>query len=142
MQTSQAGLDALRAREGFSSIPYADASGQSIGYGHFIKPGESFDEIDEATGAALLAQDVKTAEDAVNSLVKVDLSQAQFDALVSFVYNIGIGNFRGSTLLKKLNDGDYAGAAAQFDVWNRSQGSILQALADRRASEQAQFMSA
>lgn len=138
--TSDEGIAALQQREAFSPVPYVDAGGHSIGYGHFILPGESFDRITEEEGAALLAKDLGPREAAVRANVHVPLTQNQFDALVSFVYNVGAGNFRSSTLLKLLNAGDYDGAAAEFAKWNKSQGKVLPALVARRADEQQQFM--
>ena len=126
--------------EGFSPTPYKDAGGWSIGYGHFILPGETFTVIDEAQGNELLKSDVAKASAAVRENVTVPLSQNQFDALVSLVYNIGAGNFAGSTLLRKLNGGDYSGAADQFPGWDRSQGRVLTVLADRRALERDLFL--
>jgi len=140
MQTSDAGLAQLGRIEGFSPVPYPDASGFSIGFGHFIQAGESFDtSITEPEARALLADDVRIAEDAINSLVDVQLTQQQFDSLVSLVYNIGAGAFRHSTLLARLNEGDAAGAAAQFAVWNKSNGGVIPALVNRRQREAALF---
>jgi len=89
---------------------------------------------------AILAQDLHAVEKHVKDPVKVHLSQNQFDALVSLVFNIGGGAFKGSTLLKKLNAGDYAGAADQFLVWNRAGGKVLKGLTTRRESERKQFL--
>lgn len=144
MDLSQAGIDAIARIEGFSPTPYPDARGQSIGYGHFILPGESFSIITEEQGRALLALDTAKANAAVLDLVKVPLTQSQHDALVSFAFNVGINALKNSTLLRLLNAGDYAGASAQFPVWNKSHapdGSIITvaALTDRRMSEQAMF---
>lgn len=141
MDISQTGLDAIAKREGFSATKYRDASGYSIGYGHFIRPGESFTEpMPQWRAMELLRADAKIAADAVRAYVKVPLTQNQFDALTSLTYNIGVGAFKGSTLLRLLNAGDYAGAAAQFARWNKSQGAVLAALDARRASESAQFL--
>jgi lysozyme len=145
MKLSAWGLEVLKQREGgFQAQKYPDASGYSIGYGHFIKPWENFDDgIDEATAAQLLEADVSTAEGAVNLRVSVPLTQSQFDALVSFAYNAGIGAFTSSTLLKLLNAGDLAGAQAQFSRWiYKTVGGVkVQApeLVARRAQEAAQF---
>jgi lysozyme len=135
-------LDVIKNFEGFSATPYRDAQGWSIGYGHFILPGETFTVIDETQATDLLKNDVAIASAAVRDNVSVPLSQNQFDALVSFVYNIGVGNFRGSTLLKKLNAGDYSGAANEFARWDRSQGEVLAVLEMRRAQERDLFMTA
>src|SRR5690606_6833672 len=75
----------------------------------------------------------------VDRLVKVPLKQHQFDALVSFAYNAGIGNLRSSTLLRKLNARDFAGAALEFHRWNRSNGKVLPGLVRRRAAEALLF---
>jgi len=142
MVLSLAGLAHLKQWEGLKLNPYKDSAGLwTIGYGHLLKPGEWWDSITEAQASSLLAQDVGIAEDAVNSLVKVPLTQPQFDALVSFVYNVGVGAFRRSTLLRLLNAGDYAGAAAQLPLWRRAGGQVVQGLVNRRASEVALFSS-
>jgi GH24 family phage-related lysozyme (muramidase) len=78
-------------------------------------------------------------EDAVNRYVTASINQNQFDALVDFAYNAGAQNLRTSTLLKRLNQGDYAGAAAQFDVWVNGGGKKLPGLVRRRASERTLF---
>lgn len=77
---------------------------------------------------------------AVLGSTSVPLTQGQLDALTSFTYNVGIGNYRGSTLRKKLNAGDYCGAAAEFPRWNRAGGKVLRGLSKRRAVEQARFL--
>ena len=97
-----------------------------------------------------LLEDVATAEAAVNALVRVPLTQNQFDALVSFVFNIGVGRpttdpkggagFWASTLRRLLNESDYAGAAGQFKRWNKGGGAVLNGLVARRADEEALFM--
>ncbi len=142
MNLSLAGLAQLKQFEGLRLQPYKDAAGLwTIGYGHLVKPGEWWDSITEAQAAQLLADDAGTAEDAVNSLVKVPLTQPQFDALVSFVYNVGVGAFRRSTLLRLLNAGDYAGAAGQFPLWRKAGGQVVAGLVNRRAAEVAMFAS-
>ena len=145
MKLSKAGLSAIAAREGFSATRYKDSDGESIGFGHFILLGDSFSEpISKIEGLALLEADAAIAERAVRAFVVVPLSQDQFDALVSFVYNVGANAFKNSTLLRKLNAGDVAGAVAQFAVWNKDRlnGQVitLAELTKRRASEAAQFV--
>lgn len=76
----------------------------------------------------------------VQNCVMVPLSQNRLDALTSFVYNVGLGNFQKSTLLRKLNSGDYAGAANEFQKWNKAAGRVLPGLTKRRADEAALFM--
>ncbi len=145
MRTSDAGIAAIADREGFSPLPYRDARGWSVGYGHFIKPGEDYsDGVSEDLARQLLADDVSTAENAVNAHVTVSLTQGQYDALVSFAYNVGATAFARSTLVRLLNAGDYAGAERQFARWVYSvQGGVRQvtpALVARRESEAAQFL--
>lgn len=131
-------------QEGFSAKAYKDANGFSIGYGHFILPGEREllnATITKAKALELLTKDMATATAAVNRAVTVPLNNNQRAALISLAYNIGAGAFAGSTLVRKLNAGDTAGAAAQFAAWNKSQGAVLQALVNRRAKEAALFVS-
>lgn len=137
---SNSGLKFLASIEGFSAMPYKDAQGYSVGFGHFILPSDSFVyPMDKSQGYDLLYQDVTLATDKINSLVKVQLNQNQYDALTSFVYNVGGGAFAKSTLLKKLNAGDYTGAANQFPVWKYSDGTVLAALVSRRVAEKTLF---
>lgn len=141
MSLSGSGLDAIAQREGFSSYRYKDADGYSIGFGHFIQVGEFFSEpISRVEALQLLSSDAAIAESAVRAYVKVPISRVQFDALVSFVYNVGSGAFKNSTLLRLLNQGDTSGAARQFPNWNKSQGVVIPALIARRTAEQQQFL--
>lgn len=78
----------------------------------------------------------------IDALVRVHLEPHEMAALASFVYNVGIGNFRGSTLLRLLNAGDRKGAANQFLRWNRAAGRVLRGLTIRRAAERALFVGA
>lgn len=89
--------------------------------------------------AELLAADSAYAQAGVKRYVKVALTQEQYDALVSFAFNVGVGNLASSTLLRKLNAGDCLGAAAEFPRWNRAGGKVLRGLSERRAWEQAMF---
>jgi len=145
MKISVAGLNKIKQREGgFQPRSYPDASGRSIGYGHFITFGENFAEpISEALATSLLMADVALAESAVQGGVRVPITQDMYDALISFTYNVGTAAFRNSTLLRKLNAGDYAGAMEQFSVWNKTtqngQKVVSAALNARRADELAQF---
>jgi lysozyme len=83
--------------------------------------------------------DLRESEQAVDYLVKVPLTDNQRGALVSFVFNVGAGNFRASTLLKKLNIRDYDGAADEFPRWNKARGKVLIGLKRRRADEAKLF---
>lgn len=112
----------------------------TIGWGHTktARPGM---KITEERAEILFDSDVAWAVDAVNKLVKVPLTQNQFDALVSFVFNIGETNFRTSTLLRKLNAKDYEGAARELPRWNKQKGKVLKGLVRRRAEEMEIFLS-
>lgn len=89
----------------------------------------------------MFASELADCERAVSAAVTVSLSQSQFDALVSFAYNVGIGAFRSSTLLRKLNAGDYQGAADQFLLWDKNDGKVMRGLTRRRQAERALFLS-
>lgn len=137
---SKNGLELIKQYEGWSATIYKDVAGYpTIGYGHLIKAGESFTTITRAEGELLLRKDVKIAERGVNELVNVPLSQNMFDALVSFVYNVGAGAFKNSTLLKVLNAGDYQQAQKELARWNKAGGKINQGLINRREHEQQLF---
>lgn len=119
MKTSAAGINFIKMFEGYSATPYKDSAGKpTIGYGHLIKSGEVFGAVSNAQATSLLAEDVGFAEEAVNTSVKVSLTQPQFDALVSWVFNLGAGNFKSSTLLADINKGtDNIGIYPQFLRW-------------------------
>ena len=138
---SAAGLDALKVREGFSASPYPDHKGYSIGYGHLIKPGERLSYVSIQQATDILAADVAWAQDAVTASITAPISQAQFDALASFCFNVGAGAFARSTLVRRINQGDPA-AADEFARWVFASGQVNGALVARRNSEQAQFESA
>ncbi len=137
MQLSAEGLDLIKKSEGFRDHVYLDVAGfPTIGYGHLIKPHESFPKaIAEAQAAAILSSDVQDAESAVARLVKVALSQGQFDALVDFCFNLGAARLAGSTLLRELNAGDYQAAARQFLAWDHAGGQVVAGLKARREAE-------
>lgn len=100
---------------------YRDIAGNlTAGFGHLVKKGEDFSHLDKAGALALLAKDLKAAMASVSQLVKTHLTQNQTDALADFVFNLGADKFANSTLLKKLNSGDFAGAAEQFQRWNKA----------------------
>jgi lysozyme len=109
-----------RGMGGFAPRPYRCSAGKNTqGWGHVLLPGENFGVMTYAEAIALKQKDIAKFEKAVARLVKVPLQQHQFDALVALAFNIGEGALGTSTLLKKLNAGDYAGAAEQFLVWNK-----------------------
>jgi lysozyme len=146
MKVSKNGLDLIKQFEGLRLKPYLCSAGvATIGYGSTMyadgrKVTLKDAAITESQALELLAKTLGKYEKAVNDYVKVPLTQNEFDALVSFTYNLGAGNLLSSTLLKKLNAGDKAGAANQFDVWNKAGGKVLQGLVTRRAAEKALFL--
>lgn len=118
---------------------YCPAGVLTIGYGHTgpdVYPGMV---ISSEEAVALLDTDLNKFRQAVVRLVDVSLTENQFAALVSLTYNIGIGAFQKSTLLRKLNTGDYEGAANEFKRWNKGGGQVLRGLVRRRAAEEALF---
>jgi lysozyme len=137
MNLSLAGLELLKRAEGFKSRTYKDVNGfPTIGYGHRLVHSESFpDGIGEAQAAEMLARDVRDAELAVERLVKVPLTQGQFDALVDFCFNLGAGRLASSTLLKILNGGRYEDAAEQLLRWDLAGGKENAGLKARREAE-------
>jgi lysozyme len=137
MQLSEAGLELIKRSEGFRGRLYMDVAGfPTIGYGHRVAPPESFAEgIGEEQAAAILAGDVRQAEEAVGRLVKVALTQGQFDALVDFVFNLGQGRLADSSLLKDLNAGRYDAAAGQLLRWDHAGGEVNVGLKARREAE-------
>lgn len=142
MRTSQAGIGLIKSFEGLRLKSYQDSVGiWTVGYGttRGIGPGMSI-TIEQAE--RMLTNDITRFEPQVDQLVKVPLSQNQWDALMSFTYNLGATNLGSSTLLKLLNTGDYAGAAAQFPRWNKAGGQVLAGLTARRAAEQQLFLGA
>ncbi|WP_340616469.1 lysozyme [Xenorhabdus entomophaga] len=144
MEISENGINKLKSYEGLKLKAYPDpatgAEPWTIGYGHTkgVKPGQV---ITAQQAEAFLHQDLLPIYDAIHRLVKVSLTQGQFDALCSFIFNLGIGNFTYSTLLKKLNAGDYQGAAREFLKWDRANGREIPDLLRRRESEQQTFLS-
>jgi lysozyme len=137
MQLSTAGQELLKRSEGFRNRTYLDVAGiPSIGYGHRILATESFPGgIEEPQAAALLALDVRKAEQAVQRLVRVALAQSQFDALVDFCFNLGQGRLAASTLLQDLNIGRYDAAAEQLLRWDHTGAQEIAGLKARREAE-------
>lgn len=142
MKTSERGKEAIAGYEGCRLTAYPDpgTGGEpiTIGIGHTggVKMG---DTITHEQAMAFLANDLKTAEAAVNTL-KAPLSQHEFDALVSLAFNIGANAFKASTLVRLLNIGDKKGAANEFRKWIRAAGRILPGLVARREAERTMFL--
>ena len=156
---SERGLDVVKQHEGKELCVYKDSAGlDTIGYGHLIKPGESYTCISDAKASQLLAQDMQEAERCVKSSVTKQLTQNQFDSLTSMCFNIGCGNFKKSTLVKELNAGNTEKVPGEIMRWNKItkyetktvNGKpttvpikvVSKGLANRRASEAKLFTTA
>jgi len=139
---SQKAFDLIRQFEGLMLTAYKCPAGiLTIGYGHTGKdvvPGET---IDMDTAEQLLLADVAKIIPGLNLLLKVDVTQNQFDALVSFTYNNGIGNFKNSTMLQLINKGDFTDAAKEFGRWVFGAHIKLDGLVTRRLAERDLFVS-
>lgn len=141
LRLSQNGIALVKQFEGYAATQYVDAAGKpTIGYGHLISKGESLEKLTEKEAEHLLKKDLQRAEQAVRKHVKVPLTQNQYDALVSFTYNLGEGNLKNSTLLRKLHMNDYQGAAQEFERWVYAGGKKLTGLEQRRTQEKALFL--
>lgn len=147
MRASEAGLNLIKHYEGYRTKPYRCSAGLwTIGYGHLINDGRVLppdynrvflkDEID-----ALLATDIKRFERGVSRYCPVKLTQNQFDALVSFSFNLGLGVLQRSTVRQKINRGDIAGAGKVLLKYNKSSGKVTKGLVLRRNDEYALLMS-
>lgn len=139
---SENGKNLIKKFEGYSAKAYKPHADDvwTIGWGSTIGVKEG-QVITEQVANEMFGRDVKAFENAVNDVVKVNLTQNQFDALVSLVYNIGIGNFKKSTLLRVLNKGEYEAASKEFAKWKYSSGKVYEGLVKRRAEEAKLFMS-
>ncbi|MGH5310300.1 lysozyme [Citrobacter freundii] len=149
MQTSHKGIALIKGFEGCRLTAYPDpgtgGAPWTIGYGWThpidgkpVKPGMT---IDQETADRLLKTGLVSYENDVLKLVRVKLTKGQFDALVSFAYNVGSRALSTSTLLKKLNAGDIKGASDEFLHWNKAGGKVLNGLTRRREAERALFLS-
>jgi lysozyme len=158
VKVSQKCIEQIKKDEGVRSRPYqCPALLWTIGVGHVIDPNHakvpladrkqlpiptgwdrvlSADEIDD-----ILRKDLARFEAGVSRLIKVELTQGQFDALVSFSFNVGLGNLQNSTLRMKVNRSDFEGAAEQFLVWTKAGGMVLPGLVKRRTHEKEMFES-
>lgn len=145
MQTSEKGIALIKQFEGCKLTAYQDSVGVwTIGYGWTQpvegKPIRAGMTIKQETAERLLKTGLVSYESDLSRLVKVGLTQGQFDALVSFTYNLGARSLSTSTLLRKINAGDYAGAADEFLRWNKAGGKVLNGLTRRREAERALFL--
>ena len=142
-QVSQAGIDLIQSFEGLSCRTYICPAGYpTIGYGHVIKRSEDFsDGLSEDAAIELLKQDVTVAEHAVLRLVTVPLTDNQFDALVSFTFNLGSGALQRSTLRRKVNRKQHEAVPAEFLRWVWAGGRRLRGLVKRRSAEAQIYVS-
>ena len=145
MHVSPSGVDLICNFEGLRLKAYDDGVGVwTIGYGTTKYPnGIRVKKGDTCTleqAKAYMQNDLKAFERTVNDAVNVSINQNQFDALVSLAYNIGATAFKKSTLVKRLNEGNYKAAANQFNVWVNAGGKRMQGLVNRRAAERALFL--
>lgn len=144
-QISSDGLRLIKSFEGLELRAYQDSVGVwTIGYGHTAAAGSpdvySGQTISEAEAEAILRRDLRKFENGVRDVVDVPLNSNQFSALVSFAFNVGVGALSNSTLLRKLNNRDYQGAANEFPRWVKAGGRTLQGLVRRRDAERALFL--
>ena len=138
MKTSQIGIDLIKRFEGFSATPYLCPAGYlTIGYGHLLQsPVVSRQSpVSEAEAEELLRGDVQVAEKAVMRLIAVPVTQHQFDALVSFTFNLGAGALQRSTLRRKANRGEHEAVAQELLKWVFAGGKRLPGLIRRRQAE-------
>jgi lysozyme len=137
-------MDLIKQFEGFSATPYPDPPGSgkfSIGWGHQIQPGENLTSVTPAQADVLLAADMALSEKLIVSNISYPLDHTQHAALVSFVYNIGAGNFLKGTVPDKINNGDLTAAGQTMQEYIYSGGVVSPALISRRAIEAAPFLS-
>ena len=139
MKISSNGIELIKVFEGLELEAYKCAAGVwTIGYGH-IKGVHEGMNITEDTANKMLMEELVEYENYIDQAVTVPLAQCQYDAMVSWVYNLGNGNLTSSTLLKVLNSGDYDGVPAQMMRWNKAGGKVLEGLTRRRQAEADMF---
>jgi len=138
---SDKGMELTKSFEGLRLEAYPDSTGiWTVGYGHTGAAVVAGVRINEAEAEAWLREDLAEAVACVNRAVKVAVSQSAFDAMVDFCFNAGRGSFLGSTLLRKVNEGDFAGAAGQFGPWVHAGGAVVAGLVKRRKAEAEIFV--
>lgn len=139
LRINDAGLKIIKESEGLRLEAYNLGGQWLIGYGH-SRTARAGMTITEAEAERLLREDVRASEDAVKSMVNVSMNENQFSAMVSLAYNLGSGGFSRSTVLERINKGDYAGAADSFLNHNRAGGKVNEHLTHRREKERALFL--
>jgi lysozyme len=139
MNVSQVGINLIKSFEGCQLHSYQDIGGVwTIGYGHTAGV-RANDTISQQQADSLLLSDVESFGHAVSDLVKVPINQYQFDSLTSFCYNVGIHAFATSTLLQRVNQRDFTGAANEFGLWIHAGGKVVNGLINRRKAESTLF---
>lgn len=144
MSYSKQGLSLTESFEGCKLTAYEDPLRNgllTIGYGHVGSDVHSGMTITQEQAEELLASDIHWANNVVNNMVHIHLTQGEEDALTDLVYNIGAGNFAGSTMLKLLNANQIQAAAEQFDLWDHASGKVVAGLLRRREAETTLFNS-
>lgn len=142
MRISDMGIDLLKHFEGFAARPYRCPAGKlTAGYGHVLQPGEEgLCPLTEEEAGNLLRWDVQCIENYIQNMVLAGLQQSQWDAVACLAYNIGVGALKKSTLLIKINKGDFLGAAGEFERWIFAGGRVLPGLVRRRKAEKQLFI--
>ena len=139
MKCSQEGLSLIKKFEGCRLESYlCSADVLTIGYGHTADVTDGM-SISQDMAEAMLDKDIEEFEQYVNDSVTVDLSQNQFDALVAWTFNLGVGNLKASTMLKVLNEGKYEQVPSEMRRWNKAGGKTLDGLIRRREAESLMF---
>jgi lysozyme len=159
MTISEAGIQLIKSFEGCHNQPYkCPAALWTIAYGHVLYPDQARLKTDDRASYPLRSEHNRVfANDEIDALLEADLqrfsagvlrlcpaaadNQCHLDAMVSFAYNVGLGNLQSSTLRMKYNRGDYQGAAEEFLKWNKAGGKVLRGLERRREAERALFLS-
>jgi GH24 family phage-related lysozyme (muramidase) len=143
MNLSQNGINLIKSFEGLGLTAYKALPTEkyfTIGYGHYGSDVRENETITTSQAESLLQADLKLYVAAVNNALKVEVNQNQFDALVSFTYNIGVEGLKQSTLLDKINHNQFDSAADEFDLFIHSGGKVIQGLVIRRLKEKALFL--
>jgi lysozyme len=147
VKTSEQGINLIKQFEGCHLKPYQDPIGLwTVAWGHLIGDGKTlpiewFRELTQDEADELLKKDLVRFERGVERLCPLNLTQPRFDALISFAFNLGLGNLQISTLRKKHNRNDVLGAANEFVKWNKAGGKVLRGLTRRRQAEQTLYLS-
>lgn len=136
MKINAFGLNLIKQYEGLRLQPYlCSANHLTIGYGHVILPNEKFESITEVQANLILANDIGKFEKQVSELIKVQINDNQFSAIIALAFNIGVGNFKSSTMLKLINQNGLILAGCEFAKWVYVNKNPTLGLARRRAAE-------